>query len=56
MTRITTFEQYHSDYQFALENPVSFWEKQAREFIWKKSWDTVLKGDFETNYIEWFSG
>jgi len=43
MTRITTIEQYHTDYQFALENPESFWEKQAKEFTWKKPWNIVLQ-------------
>jgi len=42
MTRITTFEQYHKEYHFALENPEAFWDKQAREFVWQKPWDTVL--------------
>lgn len=42
MTRITTLEQYHAEYQFALENPEAFWAEQAKEFTWKKPWDTVL--------------
>ncbi len=43
MARITTFEHYQQEYQFALENPDNFWEKQAKEFTWKKPWDTVLQ-------------
>lgn len=42
MTRITTLAQYQSEYQFALENPESFWGKQASEFVWKKPWNSVL--------------
>jgi acetyl-CoA synthetase len=42
MTRITSFAQYQSVYQFALEKPEVFWAQQAKEFTWKKPWDTVL--------------
>lgn len=56
MTRITTFSQYQSEYQFALENPEAFWENQAKEFTWKKPWGTVLKWDFTTPDIRWFEG
>lgn len=42
MTRITSLEQYQKEYQFALENPEDFWEKQAQEFIWKEPWNSVL--------------
>ena len=54
MTRITTLTQYHSEYQFSLEHPEAFWEKQAQEFTWKKPWDTVLKWDFSGPDIRWF--
>ncbi len=56
MTRITTITQYHAEYQSALENPESFWEKQAKEFTWKKPWDTVLTWDFSWPDVRWFEG
>ncbi len=56
MTRITSLEQYQKEYQFALENPEDFWEKQAQEFIWKEPWNSVLTWDFQTANIAWFEG
>lgn len=56
MAHITTLKQYQEEYQFALENPEAFWEKQAQEFTWGKPWDTILKWDFETPDIRWFEG
>ena len=56
MTRITSIEQYHSEYKKSVESPELFWEEQANEFTWKRKWDTVLNWDFATPSVNWFLG
>jgi len=56
MTRITSIEQYHSEYKKSVESPELFWEEQANEFTWKRKWDTVLNWDFTTPSVNWFVG
>ena len=56
MTRITSIEQYHSEYKKSVASPELFWEEQANEFTWKRKWDTVLNWDFTTPIVNWFLG
>ena len=56
MTRITSIEQYHSEYKKSVASPELFWEEQANEFTWKRKWDTVLNWDFATPSVNWFVG
>ena len=56
MTRITSIEQYHSEYKKSVASPELFWEEQANEFAWKRKWDTVLNWDFATPSVNWFLG
>ena len=56
MTRITSIEQYHSEYKKSVASPELFWEEQANEFTWKRKWDTVLNWDFTTPSVNWFVG
>ncbi|MSP70190.1 MAG: acetate--CoA ligase [Bacteroidetes bacterium] len=56
MTRITSIEQYHSEYKKSVASPELFWEEQANEFTWKRKWDTVLNWDFATPSVNWFLG
>ena len=56
MTRITSIEQYHSEYKKSVASPELFWEEQANEFTWKRKWDTVLNWDFTTPSVNWFLG
>ena len=56
MARITSFEQYQSEYKKSVENPEAFWEEIANEFSWKKKWDKVLDWNFEKPEINWFIG
>ena len=40
-------EQYHSMYQYSIENPDDFWAEQAEKFIsWNSKWDRVSDVDF----------
>ena len=56
MTRITSIEQYHSEYKKSVASPELFWEEQANEFTWKRKWNTVLNWDFTTPSVNWFLG
>ncbi len=56
MSRITTFEQYKQQYEASIENPEAFWEKIAKEFVWKKEWNKVLEWNFIEPKVEWFIG
>ena len=50
-------EQYHSMYQYSIENPDDFWAEQAEKFIsWNSKWDRVSDVDFSKGKIAWFEG
>ncbi len=55
-TRITTFEEYQSEYKKSVDNPEGFWAEQADTFTWRKKWDKVLEWNFEEPKVEWFIG
>jgi acetyl-CoA synthetase len=55
-SRITSFEQYQSEYKRAVENPEQFWAEQAENFLWKKKWDKVLEWNFTEPNVKWFIG
>lgn len=55
-TRITSFEQYTSEYKRSIERPEEFWAEQAETFTWKKKWDKVLDWNFEKPDVKWFIG
>src|ERR1035437_1457360 len=56
MNRITSFEQYLSEYKKSVDNPEQFWAEKAETFIWKKKWDKVLDWNFTEPNIKWFIG
>ena len=50
-------EQYHSMYQYSIENPDDFWAEQAEKFIsWNSKWDRVSDVNFSKGKIAWFEG
>jgi len=52
---IPSLEQYRDLYQQSIQDPESFWDKQATELLlWRKKWDTVLK--WEAPFAQWFVG
>lgn len=53
---IKDFRSYKEQYQKSIESPNEFWGEVAEHFTWKKKWKDVLKYDFRTPNIEWFSG
>ncbi|MEK6616840.1 MAG: acetate--CoA ligase, partial [Bacteroidota bacterium] len=56
MLRITSFEQYLSEYKHSVENPEQFWAEQVENFLWRKKWNKVLEWNFTEPNIKWFIG
>lgn len=56
LNSINSFEAYLSSYQESIGKPEQFWENIAKNFTWKKAWDSVLQWNFEEPNIKWFSG
>lgn len=56
MNRITTFEQYQSEYKRSMESPEQFWAEQAENFLWNKKWNKVLEWNFTEPNVKWFIG
>jgi acetyl-CoA synthetase len=54
MKKISSFEEYQSEYKRSVEDPEGFWSGIADEFTWKKKWDKVLNWDFKNYDVKWF--
>ncbi len=52
--RITTFEEYQSEYRKSIDHPEQFWAEKAEEFVWHKKWDKVLEWNFAEPDVKWF--
>lgn len=55
-SRITSFEQYQSEYKRSVENPEQFWAEKAEDFVWRKKWNKVLEWNFTEPHVKWFIG
>ncbi len=54
---IKNLEEYFNVYRESIEKPEVFWGKIAEEhFTWRKRWNSVLSGDFESANVKWFDG
>ena len=53
--RITSLNEYQSEYDRSVSDPEGFWAEKASYFEWKKQWDDVLIWDFRNPDIRWFS-
>lgn len=51
---ITSFNEYENIYQQSTQQPESFWEEVASDFVWRKKWDKVLAWDFFKPEVSWF--
>jgi acetyl-CoA synthetase len=50
-------KDYQSLYQLSIEDPITFWQQQAQQFLtWHKPWKSVMHGDFHHETIKWFDG
>lgn len=56
MHRITSFDQYQSEYKRSVDDPEQFWAEKATDFLWRKKWDKVLEWNFEKPDVKWFIG
>lgn len=54
MKKISSIEEYNSEYKKSVEKPEEFWAEVAENFSWKKKWDSVLKWDFKNYDVKWF--
>ena len=54
--RITSLEQYQSEYKKSIENPEDFWAEKAEHFVWRRKWDKVLEWNFDEPNVKWFIG
>ncbi len=54
--RISSFEEYKSEYKKSVESPEQFWAEKAENFLWRKKWDKVLEWNFTEPDVKWFIG
>lgn len=52
--KISTFEEYKTNYKKSVDDPEQFWAEIAENFTWQKKWDKVLDWNFEEPNIKWF--
>jgi acetyl-CoA synthetase len=55
-TRIESMEAYQQAYEKSVNDPISFWNDIAENFVWKKRWNNVLNWDFKSFDVKWFEG
>ena len=54
--KINNIEDYHAQYDEALNAPSEYWAKIADSFHWKKKWDSVMSGSISSSDVKWFDG
>jgi len=53
---INSESDYKNSYKQSIENPEEFWGTLAAEnFVWRKSWDSVLEGTLQDTNVKWFN-
>jgi acetyl-CoA synthetase len=52
--RIGSMAAYRKLYKESIENPESFWAREASELVWRTPWERVL--DWKPPYAKWFLG
>ncbi|TXB64046.1 acetate--CoA ligase [Vicingus serpentipes] len=52
--KISSFEEYQSEYNRSINNPNEFWAEKAKHFYWREQWDSVLEWDFKEPNVKWF--
>lgn len=53
---IRTMDEYRRQYRLSLDDPESFWAKQAQALTWFHPWHTVFDADYQEVDFAWFSG
>lgn len=54
--KISSYNEYKTNYIKSVDNPEAYWEEVAETFTWKKKWDSVLHSDFDSPSVKWFEG
>ena len=55
--QIQNLEDYFLEYPKSVNEPETFWATIAKEnFVWRKSWHTVLDWGFSVPKVSWFEG
>ena len=54
--QLNTEAEYIAAYEKSVADPEGFWSDIAQHFVWKKKWNDVLRWEFDTPKVEWFSG
>lgn len=54
LKKISSFEEYQSEYARSVDAPEKFWEDIAENFVWRKKWDKVLEWNFTEPLVKWF--
>ncbi len=54
--KISSFDEYITDYTKSVDDPEAYWEEIAETFTWKKKWNTVLHSEFDSPSVKWFEG
>ncbi len=53
---LNSMEEYERQYRLSLDDPDSFWAKQAERISWFHPWGTVFDSDYENVDFGWFLG
>ncbi len=53
---IKTMEEYERLYRLSLDDPETFWAKQAERISWFNPWSEVIDSDYENTDFSWFLG
>ncbi len=53
---IDSMEEYRRLYRLSLDDPDTFWEKQAERLTWFHRWSTVFDSDYDNVDCGWFLG
>jgi acetyl-CoA synthetase len=52
--RISPINRLQDIWKHSIERPEEFWENEARQLHWSRTWDTAL--DWEDHHAKWFKG
>jgi acetyl-CoA synthetase len=52
--KISSFQEYQSEYNRSINNPKEFWAEKAKHFYWREQWNSVLEWDFKEHNVKWF--
>jgi acetyl-CoA synthetase len=53
---INSMEEYQRLYRLSLDDPHTFWSKQAERISWFHPWSEVFDSDYENTDFSWFLG